>query len=72
VNTGVRTSSQMKTIKFKYDIADKVFIFEISRPGIVEALLVDGLGEQYKVAYWHEGVRRAEWLYDWELTNVPK
>jgi len=62
----------MKTVKFKYDLKQMVFIKEISRPGIVDALLVDCLGEQYKISYWHEGARRGEWLYDWELTDAPK
>ncbi len=37
---------------FKFDLNQRVLIREVQRPGMVEALTIDFLGVQYRVAYW--------------------
>lgn len=53
--------------RFQFDLGDKVMIPEINRPGTVEALTVDYLGPQYRVAYWDNGERRTAWVKADEL-----
>ena len=52
---------------FAFDIGDKVTISEVDRPGRVEALMIDFLGPQYRVAYWDHGERKTVWLRADEL-----
>jgi hypothetical protein len=35
--------------------------------GTVTAIMLENDGMQYRVVYWHDGVRRCEWLYGFEL-----
>jgi hypothetical protein len=55
------------TMEFAFKLRDQVLIKEIGRAGVVEALLVDSLGPQYRIAYWNDGVRKSEWLYAEEV-----
>jgi len=52
---------------FKFDLGDKVIIREINRPGRVEALMIDYLGPQYRVAFWDNSKREGSWLNAEEL-----
>lgn len=59
---------QGRVEKFAFDLADKVLLIDVQRPGRVEALLVDCLGPQYRVAYWDNGERKTVWLLEDELS----
>jgi len=52
---------------FKFDLGSRVIIREIQRPGRVEALMVDFLGPQYRVAFWDNSKRETAWLGPDEL-----
>ena len=54
---------------FKFDLGDKVIIREVQRPGMIEALTIDFLGVQYRVAYWDNSERKVVWLKDDELNR---
>ena len=56
---------------FKFNLRDKVLIREIHRPGVVDSLIVDNLGPQYRVCYWNDSNRKTEWMYGWELDLRP-
>jgi hypothetical protein len=56
-----------RTEIFKHDLNDKVIIREIQRPGRVEAVMIDFLGVQYRVAYWDNSKRESSWLTADEL-----
>ncbi len=53
---------------FVFDLNDPVLVREVQRPGRVEALMIDFLGPQYRVAYWDNGDRKTVWLQADELT----
>lgn len=57
----------MFTVIFKFNIKDKVLVREIQRPGVVDAMTVDYLGIQYRVAYWDNSERKTVWLPEEEL-----
>jgi len=57
-----------KSFHIKFDIKDKVLIKEIQRPGTVDAVTLDYLGIQYRVAYWDNSDRHSVWLPEDELT----
>lgn len=57
----------MITKEFAFDLNQKVLIREVQRPGMVEALTIDFLGVQYRVAYWDNGDRKTVWLKQDEL-----
>lgn len=56
---------------FNFDLNQRVLIREIQRPGRVEALMVDFLGPQYRVAFWDNGDRHTAWLPADELEARP-
>jgi len=56
-----------RTEHFKFNLCDRVLLKEIQRPGVVDALLVDGLGAQYWVNYWNDSKRERALLFEWEL-----
>ncbi len=45
-------SDTIWTESFHFKLGSKAFIREISRVGTVEAITVDYLGVQYRIAYW--------------------
>lgn len=51
-----------RTEQFKFDLKAKVIIREIQRPGVVEALMIDFLGVQYRVTYWDNSKRESVWI----------
>lgn len=57
-----------RTEIFAFNLKDKVIINEVQRPGVVEALMVDFLGPQYRVYYWDNGERKTVWLSADELS----
>lgn len=58
-----------RTEQFKFDITNKVIIREIQRPGTVEAMTIDCLGTQYRIAYWDNSERKSVWLSADELAS---
>lgn len=52
---------------FKFDLSQRVLIREVQRPGMVEALTIDYLGVQYRVAYWDNSDRKTVWLKEDEI-----
>lgn len=61
----------MRTENFQFDLQQRVMVKEIQRPGVVEALMIDYLGVQYRVAYWDNSDRRTVWLHAAELELRP-
>lgn len=57
----------MKTYTFEHDLKSKVTLKEISRPGIVDGLIVDNLGIQYAIVYWDSGERKRTWVFGFEI-----
>jgi len=57
-----------KDIHIKFDLKDRVLIREVQRPGVVDAITLDYLGIQYRVAYWDNSKRETVWLPEEELT----
>lgn len=57
-----------RTEVFQFNLGDRVTINEVQRPVRVEALMIDFLGVQYRVAYWDNSDRRTTWLAADELT----
>ena len=57
----------MHSVKFKYKIGDPVRVKEINVKGLIDGLLYDSGGPQYRVIYWHDGARHGSWVYDWEI-----
>jgi hypothetical protein len=53
---------------FIFDLNSKVIINEVQRPGVVEALMIDFLGPQYRIAYWDNSDRKTVWLQASELS----
>jgi hypothetical protein len=54
---------------FKFNLSERVMIREIQRPGRVEALMIDFLGPQYRVAFWDNSKRESTWLSADELES---
>ncbi len=50
-----------------FRITDRVGIPALKGDGVVESVWFTMTGVQYEVAYWHEGKRYKEYLYEWEL-----
>ena len=57
-----------KDIHVKFDLKDRVLIREVQRPGVIDAITLDYLGIQYRVAYWDNSKRETVWLPEEELT----
>lgn len=54
-------------INFEFQLREKVVIKEIGRIGVVDSLMLDGLGKQYRVTYWDNSERKSSWLYEDEI-----
>lgn len=61
----------MSDIVLTFKLGDRVIIKEIQRPGRVEAIMLDGLGIQYRIALWDNSERKSTWLYADELETRP-
>lgn len=57
----------MRAQNFVFDLNEQVMVREIQRPGKIEALMIDFLGVQYRVAYWDNSERKTVWLHEEEL-----
>jgi hypothetical protein len=57
-------------VETEYELHQKVTIKEISRPGIVIAIILDSRGTQYQVVFWHNGKRESVWMFGFELEKL--
>ncbi|HZL98656.1 MAG TPA: hypothetical protein VFD43_00260 [Planctomycetota bacterium] len=55
-------------LDFKYGLGSRVVMVEAKIAGWVDRVAY-GLefGHEYRVIFWHDGQRRAEWVYEREL-----
>lgn len=60
----------MTRVEFHHPIGAHVKIVETDHPGIVTGLLMDSLGDQYRVVWWNNGERKQEWLYSYEIEGA--
>ena len=54
-------------VAFNFTLHQKVIVKEIFVIGYVVGLIVEDLGKQYRVRYWHEGERKVEWFFSDEI-----
>ena len=52
---------------FTFSLNQNVLIKEVQRPGKIEALTIDFLGPQYRIAYWDNSERKTVWLHEDEI-----
>lgn len=57
------------TIDFKYSLGQKVNILAINMVGTIDSLVMDNQGPMYRVVYWNDSQRKAEFLYAWEIST---
>ncbi len=55
------------TVEFEFAPGDRCQLIEIDRPGMVTGCMRDSDGCKYCVVWWHDGQRRSEWLYHFEI-----
>ena len=55
------------TVTFRFALRATVTIKAIDTLGTVDSVSKNLNGEQYRVVFWCDGLRKQEWLYDWEL-----
>jgi hypothetical protein len=60
----------MIQVAFDFTLHQKVSIIEIETTGIVTGLIIEDLGKQYRVCFWHDGVRKSEWLLSEEIREA--
>lgn len=51
----------------KFKLRDKVTIIELERPGHITGVMHEDAGVSYRVAYFNNGTRHSEWLYESEI-----
>lgn len=51
----------------RFGLLQQVTIIPLRVKGYVEAIMLDGTGTMYKVAYWWEGERKSAWCLETEL-----
>lgn len=54
------------------EVGTDVWIPGAETHGVVDAIMMDVNGIQYRVVFWREGVRRVEWVYPPEISSVNK
>jgi lipocalin len=52
---------------FEFALRDQVSIKELNRPATIEAMSLDSMGPQYRVAFWADGNRKTAWVYAFEI-----
>ena len=57
----------MATVDFEFGLGDAVMVKALELPGRVDSLSAASDGMTYRVVYWCNGERKAEWLYGWEI-----
>ena len=62
----------MHSINLMFQIKDRVYIYELSRKGVVKAIFIDGEGIQYKVRYFDNAEAKTVYFYGDELKNVKR
>lgn len=58
----------MNTIIFEFKMQQRVKIVDIDMVGTIDGMMHDSRGNRYRVIFWNDGKRYAEWLYGWELS----
>lgn len=56
-------------IETKYNLARKIWINEIERPGTIKEILIDSFGVQYSVRYFNDGVAKTVYFFENELRD---
>ncbi len=54
-------------ISINHSIGDRVILIEINRPAQILSILKDSDGLSYRVAYWDNGQRKTDYVFDWEI-----
>jgi hypothetical protein len=49
------------------EIGDRVYIKGAEVSATVTGIMMEQEGLQYRVIFWHEGRRQAEWLFQFEI-----
>ena len=57
-------------VTFLYDIGDRVMVEQAQISGIIDALIAEVSGYQYRVVYWHDGSRNTVWVYSNEISLI--
>lgn len=60
-------SPQQPSSPFTFYLNQNVLNKEVQRPGKIEALTIDFLGPQYRIAYWDNSERKTVWLHADEI-----
>lgn len=55
------------TVPYAHNIGDTVKVKALDLKGQVCALMSDAEGLSYRVIYWSDGTRKAEWMFGWEI-----
>lgn len=58
------------TLESKFNLKDEVLIKSISMKGVIDSILWDISGMQYRVIYWNDSQRYATWMYEYEIEMI--
>lgn len=50
-----------------FEIRQRVHVRDTEITATVQAILLNEIGTQYQISYWHENIRRVEWVLTEEL-----
>ncbi len=59
-------------ISLKYSIMDQVVVKSINQIGIIDGIILEAQGTQYRVVYWNDKTRTSSWMYEPEMREVTK
>lgn len=57
-------------VDFDFGIKERVLLKDIQQGGMIDSLLFDNDGAQYRIVYWVNGERKQTWVYAWEIEAV--
>lgn len=60
----------MFSVAFEFTLHQKVVIKEIEAIGYITGLVLEDLGKQYRVRYWHDEERKMDWFFSDELQEA--
>lgn len=64
-------STGLDKILLAFAIGQRVAIVDTdSKEAIIQAVLMNAEGFQYQIAYWHDNIRRVEWVFPCELRKL--